>query len=125
MPNALIVGGATWDTIIHLDRLPEPRPGTLFSRESYETVGSTGAGKALNLNRLGFDLTFHAMIGDDEPGQAVLCTISSSRHSPSPVLTVAKAMVQHYRKKPWPSPTNWARFRCGHGRRSTIQLIMP
>jgi sugar/nucleoside kinase (ribokinase family) len=69
MPSALVVGGVSWDTIVSLDRFPDPRPQTLFARASHETVGSTGAGKALNLARLGFEVTLHAVVGDDEPGR--------------------------------------------------------
>lgn len=64
----LVVGGVSWDSIIDLGELPEPRQQTLFSRHYHETVGSTGAGKAMNLARLGFDVTLHAMLGDDPWG---------------------------------------------------------
>jgi sugar/nucleoside kinase (ribokinase family) len=67
----LVVGGVSWDSIIELGELPEPRPQTLFSRHCHETVGSTGAGKAMNLARLGFDVTLHAMLGDDAWGALI------------------------------------------------------
>ena len=53
MSRVLVLGGASWDTVIDLERFPEPRPQTLFSRGGREVVGSTGAGKALNLAALG------------------------------------------------------------------------
>ena len=69
--RVLVVGGVSWDSIIELGQLPEPRPQTLFSRHFHETVGSTGAGKAMNLARLGFDVTLHAMLGDDAWGALI------------------------------------------------------
>lgn len=76
MPNptierVLVVGGLSWNTMIDLGELPEPRQQTLHSRRYHETVGSTGAGKAMNLGRLGFDVTLHAMLGDDRWGEQI------------------------------------------------------
>ncbi|BDG01385.1 carbohydrate kinase family protein [Anaeromyxobacter oryzae] len=71
MAKVLVLGGAAWNTMIRLDRFPEPRSQTVFSRGSHEAVGATGAGKALNLRGLGVDVTFHAMLGDDVPGARV------------------------------------------------------
>jgi sugar/nucleoside kinase (ribokinase family) len=68
-PSVLVVGGVSWDTIVRVDRFPEPRPQTVFARGARETVGSTGAGKAMNLARLGVPTTLHAMLGDDGPGR--------------------------------------------------------
>ena len=48
MTRALVVGGVAFNTMIQLDRFPEPRSQTVFSRGYYETIGETGAGKALN-----------------------------------------------------------------------------
>jgi sugar/nucleoside kinase (ribokinase family) len=69
--KALIVGGVTFDTVIRLDRFPEPRSQTVFSQGYHETLGSTGAGKALNLRKLGFDVTLHALVGEDSYGQRI------------------------------------------------------
>jgi sugar/nucleoside kinase (ribokinase family) len=71
MPRALIIGGVTFDTVIRLDRFPEPRSQTVFSQGYHETLGSTGAGKALNLRKLGFDVTLHALVGEDSYGQKI------------------------------------------------------
>ncbi|WP_018247449.1 carbohydrate kinase family protein [Orenia marismortui] len=70
MKKLLVVGGASYDSIIYIDDLPEGS-GTFFSRDFNETVGSTGVGKALNLGRLGFSTVFHAMIGKDIYGEKV------------------------------------------------------
>jgi sugar/nucleoside kinase (ribokinase family) len=68
MKKIVIIGGVSYNTMVYLEKFPEARPQTIFSRGLYETIGSTGAGKALNLSKLGFDVTLHAMIGADEYG---------------------------------------------------------
>lgn len=71
MAKILVVGGVTYDDLVYLDQFPERRPHTLFSRKHHATVGGTGAGKALNLNRLGHSLILHALLGDDAQGAYV------------------------------------------------------
>lgn len=71
MKSILVVGGVAYDSLVYLKRFPEPRPQTVFSRGYHETVGATGAGKALNLAALGRPVTLHAMVGDDEPGRHI------------------------------------------------------
>lgn len=71
MKQIFVIGAATFNTLIYVAQFPDPRPHTVFSKGLHETVGGTGAGKALNLNRLGFQVTFHSMVGDDAAGQAV------------------------------------------------------
>ena len=67
--NIFVAGGVSIDLVVHLDELPPPRPQTIFGARFTETLGSTGAGKAINLSRLGFDVALHATIGDDAQGQ--------------------------------------------------------
>jgi len=67
--SALVVGGVSWDTIVRVAALPDPRPQTLFSQACHEAVGGTGAGKALNLARLAWRTTLHCLLGDDDPGR--------------------------------------------------------
>eukprot|EP00903_Cladosiphon_okamuranus_P004694 g4692.t1 len=67
----LILGGASLDTIIHLPALPRPEPQTIWPRESYRALGSTGAGKSLNLAALGQTVVFHTLLGGDPEGQQV------------------------------------------------------
>src|SRR6476646_3513692 len=71
MARVLILGGVSYNTMIYLDGFPLPGPVTIFPRASHETVGSTGAGKALNLAKLGMEVTLHAPIGDDVYGDMV------------------------------------------------------
>jgi sugar/nucleoside kinase (ribokinase family) len=68
MPRVLVLGGVSYNLMIYLDAFPAPAPQTVASRGFHETVGSTGAGKALNLGRLGFDVILHGLIGDDFHG---------------------------------------------------------
>ncbi len=67
----LILGGASLDTIIHLPALPTPEPQTIWPRESYRALGSTGAGKSLNLAALGQTVVFHTLLGGDPEGQQI------------------------------------------------------
>ena len=69
--RVLVAGGVSYDSLVYLQDFPPPQSHTIFSKGFHETVGSTGAGKALNLNRLGFDVTLHGLLGDDAPGAAV------------------------------------------------------
>lgn len=57
--------------MIQLSALPEPRPATLWPSQWFEAIGSSGAGKALNLARLGCHVTLHAFTGDDGDGRRV------------------------------------------------------
>jgi acarbose 7IV-phosphotransferase len=77
-PAALIVGGISWDTVIRLGELPASQPQTVFAKAAWESVGSTGAGKALNLRRLGWATTLHAQVGDDEAGRRALQALQSA-----------------------------------------------
>jgi sugar/nucleoside kinase (ribokinase family) len=65
MPRVLVLGGVSYNLMIYLDSFPAPAPQTVASHGFHETVGATGAGKALNLGRLGLDVTLHGLIGDD------------------------------------------------------------
>ncbi|HZU92900.1 MAG TPA: carbohydrate kinase family protein, partial [Microbacterium sp.] len=51
--SVFIAGPASWNSIVVLDRLPEPVPHMQFAEASWDTVGGTSAGKALSLTALG------------------------------------------------------------------------
>lgn len=70
MKRVLVIGGASYDEIVRLERLPEPKSQTVFG-SGWRAVGSTGAGKSLNLTKLGVPNTLHATVGDDPDGRAV------------------------------------------------------
>jgi sugar/nucleoside kinase (ribokinase family) len=69
MKKLLVVGGASYDSVIYMGEFPGV--GTHYSKDFHETAGSTGVGKAINFGKLGFDTTFHAMIGDDLYGDKI------------------------------------------------------
>ncbi|MEV7607958.1 PfkB family carbohydrate kinase [Microbacterium sp. NPDC089320] len=69
--SVFIAGPASWNSIVVLDRLPEPVPHMQFAEESWETVGGTSAGKALALAALGRSALLYALTADDEPGRRV------------------------------------------------------
>lgn len=72
----LIIGGASVDTIIHLKHLPAPEPQTIWPSESYRALGSTGAGKSLNLAALEQPVIFHTLLGRDAEGRQVRKALS-------------------------------------------------
>ncbi len=52
--------------MVYVESFPEPKPQTYFARGSHTTVGSSGAGKALNFAALGAEATLWAPLGADE-----------------------------------------------------------
>ncbi|MCP4711451.1 MAG: carbohydrate kinase family protein [Planctomycetes bacterium] len=71
MKKVFIAGDVSYNLMIYIDKFPRPETQTLFSQGLHETVGSAGAGKALNLNKLGLEVTFYGLIGDDEYGTKI------------------------------------------------------
>lgn len=72
MKKVLIIGGTTFDSIIFLKNLPKPEPQTIHYAPYNETLGSTGAGKALNMTKLNVKNTLHSIIGDDQYGDRII-----------------------------------------------------
>lgn len=75
----LILGGASLDTIIHLPVLPEPEPQTIWPTASYRALGSTGAGKSLNLAALEQPVIFHTLLGKDTEGHQIRDALAHPR----------------------------------------------
>ncbi|WP_097460416.1 carbohydrate kinase family protein [Mangrovitalea sediminis] len=71
----LIIGGTSVDTIVHLDELPSGVPQTIWPNEVYRSLGSTGAGKALNLRALGMPVLLHTLLGRDAEGDYIRRTL--------------------------------------------------
>ena len=71
MPRVLVAGPASWNLVARLARLPPPSPGTVFAQRWHEVLGGTSAGKALNLRRLGVDVTLVTLVGDDATGERI------------------------------------------------------
>ena len=66
-----VLGGAAWNRMIHVDRLPDGRSTTVHPTWHHDAIGGAGAGKALNLASLGVDVTLFAGLGEDEAGARV------------------------------------------------------
>jgi len=77
MQKIVVLGGVAFNTLIYVENLPQPVPQTVFSQRFHETVGSTGAGKALNLHPLGLDVLLHGLVGDDENGRKLQTYLSN------------------------------------------------
>ena len=72
MPDVFVPGNVTFNTMIYMRSFPEPRPQTIFAADHYETLGGAGAGKALNLSKLGLTVTCHSLIGYDYYGERII-----------------------------------------------------
>ena len=73
MKKVLIIGGTSFDSMIYLKDLPTNQTQTIFTNTPiHETIGSTGAGKALNLIKLGVDTKLHSVIGEDDYGNKII-----------------------------------------------------
>lgn len=69
--KVLIIGGVSYDHIIHCEEFPDFTAESFFANNAYYAVGGTGAGKALNLSQLGFEICFQYRLGDDEAGRKI------------------------------------------------------
>ncbi|MFK3678591.1 carbohydrate kinase family protein [Microbacterium sp. NPDC090218] len=76
--SVFVVGPASWNRIVVLDRLPEPVPHMQFAEESWETVGGTSAGKALSLTALGRTTQLYALRGQDAEGERVRAALDGA-----------------------------------------------
>ena len=81
MPRVLVNGPASWNTLVRLPALPEPRSQTLFASSHHDGLGGTSAGKALTLAALGVDVTLRTAIGDDGEGSLVRAALAHPRIS--------------------------------------------
>jgi acarbose 7IV-phosphotransferase len=57
--------------MIHVETFPAPASATIFPDGWHETIGSSGAGAAMNLARLGIEVVFHCPLGVDVAGSEV------------------------------------------------------
>ena len=76
--RVVVFGAASWNTMIRVESFPEPGPASIFPPSWHETVGSSGAGKAMNLARLGIEVTLHCLLGRDEPGERVRAALEAA-----------------------------------------------
>ena len=73
----LILGGTTFDHIISLDKFPST-PQTIHVTPFFEVTGSTGAGKALSLTKLGVPNILYSVIGNDIFGEKIIEFLSQN-----------------------------------------------
>lgn len=73
------MGPTSWNTIVELSTLPEPRPQTVFSSGSWTTLGGTSAGKALHLADLGVDVLLATVLGSDGEARLIRDALAHER----------------------------------------------
>jgi sugar/nucleoside kinase (ribokinase family) len=64
--------------MIRLDAFPAPGAATIFPQGWHETIGSSGAGAAMNLARLGIEVVFHCPLGVDLVGDEIRLGLSAA-----------------------------------------------
>lgn len=78
--NILVIGSSSYDHIIHVDKIDFDKDDSMFfSNNSYYSVGSTGAGKALCLDALSKSVKFITDIANDEYGEKIR-SVFDERH---------------------------------------------
>lgn len=70
--KALVLGGASWNTMVDVDR------DSNLARDISEATGSAGAGEAMNLASLGWDVGLWAVLGTDEAAGRVRAGLSEA-----------------------------------------------
>lgn len=75
----VVVGPASWNTLVRLDALPEARSQTLFAAGHHDGLGGTSAGKAVTLAALGIDVRLRTVLGADALGDAVRAALDHPR----------------------------------------------
>lgn len=76
--HIVVCGPVSWNTLVYLDQLPEPRPHVTFALEDFETVGGTSAGKALHLAGLGRTVACHTALGGDAASSRVRSALEAA-----------------------------------------------
>ncbi len=74
-----ILGGTTFDHILYLPSFPQPIPQTIHQLPFAEGTGSTGAGKALALTKLGMPNSLYSVVGDDYYGKKIKTYLASQQ----------------------------------------------
>jgi sugar/nucleoside kinase (ribokinase family) len=94
-PRTVVAGPAAWNTLVRLDRLPDPRPHAVFARGSVRTLGGTSAGKVLHLADLGIASTLATDVGTDPEGDLILAALERARGAEVLGRRVAGPSEQH------------------------------
>ncbi|GIG36747.1 carbohydrate kinase family protein [Cellulomonas pakistanensis] len=75
----VVVGPASWNTVVRVDALPGARSQTLFASGHHDGLGGTSAGKAVTLAALGVDVRLRTVLGADALGDAVRDALAHPR----------------------------------------------
>jgi sugar/nucleoside kinase (ribokinase family) len=94
-PRTVVAGPAAWNTLVRLDRLPDPRPHAVFARGTVRTLGGTSAGKVLHLADLGVASTLATDVGTDPEGDLILAALERARGAEILGRRVAGPSEQH------------------------------
>jgi sugar/nucleoside kinase (ribokinase family) len=76
--HVVIAGPVSWNTIVRVPSLPT-RPETVFASGHEDALGGTSAGKALNLARLGVDVTLRTVLGNDDAAPHIEAALAHPR----------------------------------------------
>ncbi len=63
--TAVVLGGVSWNTMVDVD------PGSRLARGVRDAIGSAGAGEAMNLTSLGWDVDLWAVLGTDDAADRI------------------------------------------------------
>lgn len=77
--SVVVVGPASWNTLVRLAGLPDARPQTIYAEHSWSTLGGTSAGKALNLADLAVPVTLSTVVGADTEAKLICDALSHAR----------------------------------------------
>ncbi|NVK44170.1 MAG: carbohydrate kinase family protein [Oceanospirillaceae bacterium] len=69
--KVMLVGGVSWNTMVQLSEWFASPQGSGAADGWFQALGSTGAGKALNMQQLGFDVFLHSLLGSDAVAQRI------------------------------------------------------
>ncbi len=74
--KVLVIGTCSWDTIIDIEDFPK-KAGTCFASARRDVLGGTASGKAINLHRLGFNVTLLTKLANDDAGRKIRASLES------------------------------------------------
>lgn len=75
--GVLVLGGASWNRLVHVPQLPQGVSATIFEAREVEAVGSTGVGKSMALAALGCRPVLQCALGRDEAAQKVIAACAA------------------------------------------------
>jgi acarbose 7IV-phosphotransferase len=79
LKKVFVIGGTTFDHIVYLPELPGKVPQTIHVAPFQETLGSTGSGKVLNLQKLEVPNILYSVMGDDIYGHQILDILKKNK----------------------------------------------